>query len=166
MLKSKDRLVANMSVCDMETVRTAYIDRVRIESCRIADTKQWMLDSGFEVLDIPSDQLLSDDGREVLHLYGNAWALKPEIHAQRLAAAMEQARQRDAAIAAQQAQQPKQTAQQTTCPSLLDGQLCGGTLVRAAVCPRCALGKMGVVATLTCDVCGHVTAIMRGGVNG
>ena len=121
-----------------------------------------MLDNGFELLDIPADRLLTEDGREVLRAHGKAWVLKPEIHAKRLAEAMEQARQRDAAIAAQQAQQPKQTTQQTTCTTLIDGQLCGGTLIRAAVCPRCALGKMGVVATLTCDVCGHVTAIMRG----
>ena len=166
MLKSKDRLVANMSVCDMETVRTAYIDRARIESCRIADTKQWMLDSGFEVLDIPSDQLLSDDGREVLHLYGNAWALKPEVHAQRLAEAMERAKQRDAAMAEQQPQPTQPIQPPTTCTSLIDGQLCGGTLIRASVCPRCALGKSGVEATLTCDVCGHVTAITKGGANG
>ena len=166
MLKPKDRLVANMSVCDMETVRTAYIDRVRIESCRIADTKQWMLDSGFEILNMSADALLTDDGREILYAHGNAWALKPEIHAKRLAEAMEQARQRDAAIVEQQSQPTPPSQQQTTCTSLIDGQLCGGTLVRAAVCPRCALGKSGVTATLTCDVCGHVTAIIKGGGNG
>lgn len=149
-----------------QAVRDAYIIRARIESGRIADARQWMLDNGFELLDIPDDALLTSDGREILRAHGRAWALRPEIHAQRLAEAMEQARKRDATIAAQQAQQPKQTAQQTTCTSLIDGQLCGGTLVRAAVCPRCALGKSGVAATLTCDVCGHVTAIMQGDSNG
>lgn len=122
--------------------------------------------SGFAPVVARIGALLTDDGREIIWINGSAWALRPEIHAKRLSEAMEQAKQRDAAIAAQQAQQPKQTAQQTTCPSLLDGQLCGGTLVRAAVCPRCALGKSGVEATLTCDVCGHVTAIIKGGGNG
>lgn len=162
MLNAQEKLLKITSALDIATVRAAYITRSRIESGRIADTRQWMLDNGFELLDIPTDRLLTEDGREVLRAHGKAWALKPEIHAQRLAEAMEQARKRDATIAAQQAQQPKQTAQQTTCTSLIDGQLCGGTLIRAAVCPRCALGKSGVAATLTCDVCGHVTAIMRG----
>ena len=151
---------------DYEPVRTAYINRTRLEKQRIEDFDGWMLENGYERLEIPSEQLLTEDGREVLRAHERAWALRPEIHAKRLAEAMEQARQRDAAIAAQQAQQPKQPAQQTTCTALIDGQLCGGTLIRAAVCPRCALGKSGVVATLTCDVCGHVTAIMRGGSNG
>ena len=149
-----------------DDVRSAYISRAKWEAGRIADARQWMLDNGFEALDIPDGQLLADDGREILHAHGKAWALKPEIHAQRLAAAMEQARKRDAAITKQQTQQAKQANQPTTCTALIDGQLCGGTLIRAAVCPRCALGKSGVTATLTCDVCGHVTAIMKGGVNG
>lgn len=102
---------------------------------------------------------LTDDGRPVFWYANEPWVTKKEIHAKRLAEAMEQARQRDAAMAAQQSQ-PSQSP--TTCTSLIDGQLCGGTLIRAAVCPRCALGKSGVAATLTCDVCGHVTAIMRG----
>lgn len=162
MLDQADKLMAVLARHDVATVRAAYITRSRIESGRIADTRQWMLDNGFELISVSEDALLTDDGREILHAHGKAWALKPEIHAQRLAEAMEQARKRDATIAAQQAQQPKQTAQQTTCTSLIDGQLCGGTLVLAAVCPRCALGKSGVAATLTCDVCGHVTAVMRG----
>lgn len=67
------------------------------------------------------------------------------------------------AVAAQQGSEPsRQAGGPATCNALIDGQLCGGTLVRASVCPRCALGKQGVVATLTCDVCGHVSAIMRG----
>lgn len=161
MLNAQEKLLKITSALDIATVRAAYITRSRIESGRVADTRQWMLDNGFELLDIPTDRLLTEDGREVLRAHGKAWALKPEIHAQRLAEAMEQAKHRDAAIAEQQTQQFKQAAQPTTCTALIDGQLCGGTLVHAAVCPRCALGKSGVAATLTCDVCGHVTAIMR-----
>lgn len=137
-------------------VRDAYIARARIESGIIADARQWMINNGFELLDVPGDALLTADGREVLRAHGRAWALRPEIHAQRLAEAMEQAKQRDAASAEQSQQQTD-----TICAALIDGQLCGGTLVMAPVCPRCALGKSGVAATLTCDVCGQVTAIMR-----
>lgn len=166
MLNLAEKLYEHLSRFDHQTVRSAYIDRVRLENGRIADTRQWMLDNGFELLDIPADQLLTDDGREVLRAYGKAWALRPEIHAQRLAEAMEQARHRDAVIVEQQSQPTPPSQPPATCTSLIDGQLCGGTLIRAAVCPRCALGKSGVTATLTCDVCGHVTAIMKGESNG
>ena len=169
MINAQEKLTATMTLMPMNLVRSAFIARSRIESRRVSDTKRWMLDNGFEMLGIPDSQLLADDGREVIRVYGHAWALKPEIHAKRLAEAMDQARQHDAALTAkkeQKEQAANSTSQQTSCPALIDGQLCGGTLVRASVCPRCALGKSGVAATLTCDVCGHVTAIMRGGCNG
>ena len=150
------------AISDFVTLRAAYIERAKVESGRIADTRQWMLDNGFEMLNVSADALLTDDGREILHVHGKAWALRPEIHAQRLAEAMEQARKRDAAIAEQRSLPTPPSQQPTTCTSLIDGQLCGGTLIMAPVCPRCALGKSGVAATMTCDVCGHVTAIMRG----
>lgn len=147
-----------MAGMPMRDVTSAFISRARIESGRIADARQWMLDNGFEMLNVSEDALLTDDGREILHAHGKAWALKSEIHAQRLAVAMEQARQRDAALAGQQ----QQATPPTVCTALIDGQLCGGTLVRASVCPRSGLGKSGVASTLTCDVCGHVSTIMRG----
>lgn len=153
----KSKVVTFMLAEQFSDVRSAFIARARVESMRIRDTACWLEDQGFERIDIPDGQLLTDDGREILHAHGKAWALKPEIHAKRLAEAMEQARKRDAAERQSQPAQPP-----TTCTSLIDGQLCGGNLVRAAVCPRCALGKSGVAATLTCDVCGHVSAIMRG----
>lgn len=159
MLNAQEKLLKITSALDIATVRAAYITRSRIESGRIADTRQWMLDNGFELLDIPTDRLLTEDGREVLRAHGKAWALKPEAHAQRLAEAFEQAKQRDMAL--KQAKRNEAETPPSTCLALLDGQLCGGTLIRAAVCPRCALGKSGVTATLTCDVCGHVSAVMR-----
>lgn len=155
MINKLERALSGAAFSD---IRTAFIARARIESGRIADARQWMMDNGFEHIDTPADgSFLTDDGREILHAHGKSWALKPEIHAQRLAEAMEQAKQRDAEKATQQPAQPA-----TICTSLIDGQLCGGTLVKVAVCPRCALGKHGVAGTVTCDVCGHVTAIMRG----
>lgn len=117
---------------------------------------------GFVPVTAQSMALLTNDGREIIWVNGSAWALKPEIHAERLAEAMEQERKRYAAISKQQSQPTPPSKPQTACTALIDGQLCGGNLIRAAVCPRCALGKSGVTETLTCDVCGHVTAIMRG----
>ena len=140
-----------------DEMKKAYIAAIRAH--RLGD----ITGCGFEVVDATADQLLTQDGREILRAHGRAWALRPEIHAKRLAEAMEQARKRDAAIAEQQSQPTPPSQQPTACASLIDGQLCGGNLTMTPVCPNCALGKSGVAATLTCDVCGHVTAIMRGG---
>lgn len=158
MITEKEKMAALINSVKWEDVKSAYVLRARLAAGRISTARQWMLDNGFELIDLLEGPLLTDDGREILRAHGRAWALRPEIHAQRLAEAMEVARQRDAAMAAQQ--QP--ATPPTTCAALIDGQLCGGTLVQAPVCPRCALGKSGVAATLTCDVCGHVTAVMRG----
>lgn len=116
---------------------------------------------GYEVVDADhgsASVIAGGQIRPVVWSAGKAWALRPDIHAKRLADAMAQAKQRDAAIAAQQASvTASQPASPTTCTALIDGQLCGGSLIMAPVCPRCALGKSGVAATLTCDVCGHVS---------
>ena len=146
-------------------VKKAYAIRAKAERGRIEFVNNAMYRAGFELVE-PDNGMLTDDGREVAWACGKAWALRPEIHAQRLVEAMEQARKRNAAMAEQQPQPVPPSQQPATCTSLIDGQLCGGNLARAAVCPRCAMGKSGVVATLTCDVCGHVMAIMRGGSNG
>ena len=135
----------------------------------VSDQRAAMIEAGWEEV-VAQDGVFAvgdgDDFRPVIRVGDKAYALRPELHAQWLAEAIEQARQRDAALAAKKEQEANATTQATTCTTLIDDQLCGGTLVRAAVCPRCALGKQGVEATLTCDVCGHVTAIIRGGING
>lgn len=157
MITEKEKMAALINSVKWEDVKSAYVLRARLAAGRISTARQWMLDKGFERVEVTGDALLTDDGREVLRAHGKAWALKPGVHAQRLVEAIARAKQRDAAMAAQQ--QPATPS--TTCAALIDGQLCGGMLVMAPVCPRCALGKSGVAATLTCDVCGHVTAIMR-----
>ena len=146
------RLERIFNATDFSELRTAYIARARIEHGRIADVRRWMVDYGFVRIEVPEDALMTADGREIVRAYGDAWALSPAVHAQRLETAFALARERDAAEKSDGA---------TICLALIDGQLCGGTLVATAVCPRCALGKQGVAQTLTCDVCGAQTAVMR-----
>lgn len=153
MIKKLEKFFALSTFGD---IRAAFIARSRLESGRIADTRQWMQDNGFDLLDIPEDLLLTDDGREVIRAHGKAWALKPEIHAARRESAIADG------VAAERARREQGQSHGATCTALIDGQLCGGALIKSPVCPRCALGKSGVAATLTCDVCGHVTAVMRG----
>lgn len=143
-----------------DSVRALWISRARAESGRRVDSEKIMRENEFELVDEDVDSILTDDGREILRAHGKAWALRPEIHAQRLAEALEQAKQRDAAKRPQDktaaANNPP-----TTCAALIDGQLCGGVLSATSVCPKCALGKQGVAQIMTCDVCGAQTAVMR-----
>ena len=144
---------------DFSAVRTAFIAAARREAGRIADDEEWLRNRGYEPVEVDSGSSLTHDGREVLRLRGQPWALRPDVHATRLAEAIEQARQRDAALSEQQRHQIAQPP--TICPAIIDGQLCGGVLSATPVCPRCALGKQGVAQIMTCDVCGAQTAVMR-----
>jgi len=157
-INDRDRLISLMSRMPIDVITAVVQQRMEGE----AGASEWLHSTGFEPVTVDNDSLLTDDGREVMRIYGMAYALRPEIHAQRLAEAMEQVRQRDAAMADQQPQPAQPAPPPMICTSLIDGQLCGGSLTLAQVCPNCALGKSGVAATMTCDVCGHVTAIMRG----
>jgi hypothetical protein len=127
---------------------------------RIDEAREWLVSRGWvEVEAVPNDAIVADDkktylpdGREVMPAQGKLWVLSQDEHARRLAVRMDRSRE------------PKEAREQpispATCAAVIDGQLCGGELTRKPVCPRCALGKHGVSATLTCDVCGTVTAEM------
>ena len=143
-----------------DSVRALWISRARAESGRRVDSEKIMRENEFELVGENVDSRMTDDGREILRAHGKAWALRPEIHAKRLDEAIEQAKQRDAAM---RSQGPAAAANNppTTCSALIDGQLCGGSLSATPVCPKCALGKQGVAQITTCDVCGAQTAVMR-----
>lgn len=115
-------------------VKAAYERWLQTQASNDERSADALVAMGYEVI-------TGADARPGFEVYGRRWAYKP-----------------DAAGAGQ----PNPPAAKDACMTLIDGQLCGGALVLASVCPKCALGKMGVAATLTCDVCGHVTAIMRG----
>lgn len=127
---------------------------------RIDEAREWLVSRGWvEVEAVPANAIVAEDkksylpdGREVMPAQGKLWVLSSEEHARRLAERMDRSRS---------AAEPRDSvAQAVTCTAVIDGQLCGGSLQRTPVCPRCALGKHGVAATMTCDVCGAVTAEM------
>ena len=92
------------------------------------------------------------DGRRVYRFGGRRMVMTKEAHLAALNAAFE----------AKKEEKFTTVGQSVNCAQVIDGQLCGGSLTRTAVCPRCSLGKQGVAMTLTCDVCGAVIAIIRG----
>lgn len=146
-----------------ESVRNAFVARTRLEKNRITGFDTWMLERGYVLIDAPTDQFVTEDGREILRSPGKSWVLRPEVHAERLAEAMAQARRRDELLPETSRQDMQHSNEPEICNLLIDGQLCGGNLVTVRVCPSCALGKSGIAATQTCEICGKVTAIMRGG---
>lgn len=135
-----------------------------LHDARIDESRQWLMSRGWTEIDgVPGDAITAPDkrrytpdGREIMTAQGKLWVLSPEEHKRRIEADMAAKR------AGQQSQAgPAPELPPDTCASIIDGQLCGGSLKMAPVCPKCALGKHGVAATLTCDVCGAVTAVTR-----
>lgn len=149
---------------DFDIVKNLFIFRSRLKTERIKNAREWMEANGFELVSVSDTAFSTDDGREILRAHGKAWALKSEVHEKRTAEAL--VRFQHQKMAMERKHGTASSPHGAVCLALIDGQLCGGTLIRASVCPRCALGKQGVVATLTCDVCGRVTAIVQEATNG
>ena len=151
MINQQERMTAHLSKFDFVLVRQAFIDRSRLENKRIADTRAWMLDNGFELLEnIADDQYLTDDGREILRAHGKTWALLPEIHTQRQERAMDMERQRLARSKEPVTKSVVGTEKlaNIVCPR------CQEAMEHSTVCPNCAAGKTGFKHRYTCHECG------------
>lgn len=109
---------------------------------------------GFEEVACVSGEAMTSDGREIVRVGGRAYALRPEVHAERLAQRFEAAKKlQDEKQAAKPAEVTEAIAA-TTCPQMHDGKPCGGSLNRRGVCPSCVTGKMGYKYRYTCESCG------------
>ncbi|MBU4593302.1 MAG: hypothetical protein KMY51_16285 [Desulfomicrobium sp.] len=112
-----------------------------------------------EPVSVEDGARVTGDGREVFWWAGQPFAQTAEAH--------EHTRQRSIE-ASKRLRNPPRTApgrhisteEHTLCQAVIDGQLCGGDLKRKGICPKCALGRQGVTALETCDVCGRETAVM------
>ena len=152
------RLMYSIPLCD---VKAAYIDRIKTENERVNEARSWLVSKGYvelsgndqeTIISVGSDEYLPD-GRVVIRAQKKVWALPAEVHKKNIEQAIDAAQRN--------AESTPVAMEQASCPALIDGQICGGTLSATPVCPRCSLGKMGVQSVLECDVCGHKSAIMR-----
>ena len=110
---------------------------------------------GFELISqdlISEDDVLTRDGRELLKIGECVFALRPEVHSQRLAASFEAARQQSEPEIKSVAGTELMSA--ITCPK------CGDALQHTAVCPSCAAGKLGYHHRYAC-VCGGTDLISK-----
>lgn len=160
-----DTLFLRISMLDVATARQLMARVDELIDGRIDEARDWLQSRGWTEIDgVPGDAIIAPDkrrympdGREIMPAQGKLWVLSPEEHKRRVEAGMA------AKLAGKEQAGPARELPPDTCASVIDGQLCGGSLKMTPVCPKCALGKHGVAATLTCDVCGAVTAVMRGG---
>lgn len=134
---------------DMAAVREAYIARVRLEKGAIERLRRDMPIRGYEEVSDPG--LLTTDGREVIVMYGKRWALRPDVHAQRRADSLAEAKRLDdtARAAQRHAEKPGESLTCVLCPS------CKSVMAKAPVCPNCAKGKAGFKILCACTECGH-----------
>lgn len=160
-----DTLFLRISMLDVATARQLMARVDELIDGRIDESRQWLMSRGWTEIDgVPGDAVTAPDkrrympdGREIMPAQGRLWVLSPEEHKRRIEADMAVKR------AGQEQARTAPELPPDTCASIIDGQLCGGSLKMTPVCPKCALGKHGVTAILTCDVCGAVTAVTRGG---
>ena len=149
----KQRFVRMLYGLPIYEVRSGFIARVKAENERINEARAWLVSQGYEELvDFDESTVINagdveylPDGRVLIRAQKKSWALSAETWAQRQSEAMAQAKQREASSVEPVSANKKPL----VCSALIDGQLCGGTLIRAAVCPRCALGKSCVTSTMT-----------------
>lgn len=107
---------------------------------------------GFElVADTASG--ITTDGREIIRVQCAAYALRPEVHAARLAAAF------DAAKKAKQEPETKSVVGTDSLSAIVCPK-CGDNLQHTTVCPKCAAGKLGYRHRYAC-VCGGADLISK-----
>lgn len=151
MVTTAEKSMRGILQLPLSEARAAWISRVKLEKQQIKTMVEHYEAHGFER--VKADGPMTADGREVLMVEGVAMALRPEVHAERLAAAFE------AAKVAQPESDTKsvigtELMSQMTCPK------CGDALQHTAVCPKCAAGKLGYRHRYTC-VCGGVDMISK-----
>lgn len=152
MLMQNEKILEYFDRLPFEHIRAAWIARCRAENDRLDMIDESLIADGFERVD--ADGPITGDGREVLRIRGRAYALRPEVHAERLAQRFEAAKKLQAEKQAAQQPKVKESIAAVTCPQMVEGKPCGGALNRKGVCPSCVTGKMGYKYRYTCESCG------------
>ena len=152
MIQTKEQLAIKMSAAAFADVQSAYDERCKLEADRALTKEAWMAELGFEPVTVSDGVIITDDGREVVYGHGRAWALRPEVHTDRLSAALEA--ERKSQVVKTKSIAGTEGLSVMTCPR------CGDSLQHVAVCPKCAAGKLGYRHQYTC-VCGGVDMVSK-----
>jgi rubrerythrin len=131
-------------------VRRAVAVRMRDATGRSRRAAEMMVSLGYEPTDYTT---WTDDGREVVRVAGQSWAVNKSTHASEIAAALE-AERRQPRAADTKSVAGTESLSSIACPK------CGDTLQHTSVCPSCAAGKLGYRHRYAC-VCGGVDLISK-----
>jgi hypothetical protein len=131
-------------------VTAAYIDRVRLEKGTVEKARAAMPSRGYE--EIQEDGDLTADGREIVNMYGKRWALRSEVHTERLEQRMAEVKALKAMVV-ENTQEVREAIAATKCPQMHNGKPCGGALNVKPVCPGCPVGREGYRYRYQCDTC-------------
>lgn len=148
----QEKILSYIDNLPLPVVRAAWVARCRAENDRTEELEASLAADGFERVE--TDRPITDDGREIMRIRGRAYALRPEVHAERLAKRLDVARTQHVEKKAALQSEVKEAIAATTCPQMRDGKPCGGALNRKGVCPGCVAGKMGYKYRYTCESCG------------
>lgn len=146
---------------DFDVLSAVFQARAKFESVNHDELDQQMISDGYQPVVASPDQMLYDDGREILRAHGKAWVLRLDIHERRRLDALDEAMQQQAAAhhstpRDKHHDEPavSEGIATVTCPQMSGGRPCGGALNRSQVCPSCVTGKMGYKYRYTCESCG------------
>jgi len=133
------RAIAAMSMLDIDSARKVYINDVRAKKMTATNLEAL----GFEPVDESGP--VTKDGREVVRVRGRAWALRPEVHAEMLAAAFAEKK----AQRKESSSHPGEALTSVRCPA------CQSVMAKSPVCPGCAKGRAGFKILCICTECNH-----------
>ena len=143
-------MVHRMASVPLDVARAAWIARVGIE--KSLDTiEAGLLEQGYER--VVADGPATTDGRQVLRFNDRTYALRPEVHKERLAAEFE------AEKATRLASETKSVVGTESISALVCPK-CGDSLQYTAVCPKCGAGKLGYRHRYLC-VCGGTDIVSK-----
>lgn len=158
MITKDEKLISIFDRYPIDVITSAYERRLKAESGKIDSELLRLREQGFEEVEVLPDDVMTSDGREVMRVYGRAWALTPSVHAarktERLEAALEFAKKKEAAReAARQGKfkspPPGEALASVLCP------IDHAVMAKSPVCPKCEKGRAGYKVLCVCTECGH-----------
>lgn len=156
MLMKKEKILEYIDRLSFEEVRSAWIARCRAENDRLDMVDESLIADGFERVE--TDGPITADGREVMRIRGRAYALRAEVHTERLAQRFEAAKKRRAEKQPEQSETKSvvgtESLSSMVCPK------CGDNLQHTSVCPKCAAGQRGYKHRYAC-ACGAIEIISQ-----
>lgn len=156
MLAKNEKLISYISTLPFGVVRAAWIARATMERGREKRLQSLLAESGMEAVDCKG--LITEDGRSVVKIRGASYALRKDVHDDRLQKEIEFAKKRQSAQRASEmatpTTEPSESMADSACPQIINKKPCGGALNRNRICPSCELGQQGYRFRYSCEACG------------